>query len=124
MTIDYRAPNIVYFSANGTMPSNTSGGSVYKVLALGMLVDISTGEILDADINMVTDLSVRFICSQLVGANIETEWDEILKRFDRLQIPAQKSVLVALKAVKEKYQKYTKTNLTKAKPCDSLVSRK
>ncbi len=111
MAIDYQSSDIVYFSANGTMPSNTSGGSVYKILALGMLVDVSTGEILDADINMVTELSVRFICSQLVGSNIDTEWDVILKRFDRLQIPAQKSVLVALKAVKEKYLKYTQKTL-------------
>lgn len=106
MDIDYLNPNVVYFSANGAMPNNTSGGSMYKVLALGILVDTSTGLILDEDINMVTELSVRFICSQLKGANIDSEWDIILKRFDRLQIPAQRSVIVALKAVREKYQKY------------------
>ena len=115
MAIDYQNPNVVYFSANGAMPNNTSGGSMYKVLALGVLVDVSTGVILDADINMVTDLSVRYICSQLIGSHIDSEWEIILKRFDRLQIPAQrvppvgqryKPVIVALKAVREKYQKY------------------
>ena len=104
--IDYTFPNIVYFSANGAMPENTSGGSMYKVLALGMLIDVETGEILDADINMVTNLSIEFIRHQLIGCNINTDWETILKRFDRLKIPAQKSVLVALKAVMEKYQKY------------------
>lgn len=102
MAIDYQNPNVVYFSANGAMPNNTSGGSMYKVLALGVLVDVSTGVILDADINMVTDLSVRYICSQLIGSHIDSEWEIILKRFDRLQIPAQRSVIVALKAVREK----------------------
>ena len=30
MAIDYQNPNVVYFSANGAMPNNTSGGSMYK----------------------------------------------------------------------------------------------
>ena len=108
MEIDYRDPNIVYFSANGAMPSNTSGGSIYKVIALGLLVDVSTGDILDADINMVTPLSVRFIREQLIGMNLRDDWDAILARFERLQAPAQKAVTTALKAVAERYQKFSK----------------
>lgn len=108
MKVDYCDPNIVYFSANSAMPSNTSGGSMYKVIALGLLIDVRSGEILDADINMVTPLSVQFIREQLLGMNIRTDWNLILNRFDRLQIPAQKAVITALKAVAERYQKYEK----------------
>ena len=106
MKIDYCDPKIAYFAANGAMPSNTSGGSIYKVIALGLLINISTGDILDADINMVTALSTLFIREQIIGMNIQTDWDQILNRLDRLQAPAQKAVISALKAVAERYQKY------------------
>ena len=106
MEIDLCNNNVVYFSANGTLPSNTSSGTLYKVIALGILVDVTDNIILDADVNMVTTLSTRFIRAQLVGMNICTDWDTILSRMDRLQVPAQKAILTALKAVRERYEKY------------------
>lgn len=106
MEINFCDNNVVYFSANGALPSSTSSGALYKVIALGILADVSTGTILDADINMVTTLSTRFIRAQLIGMNIRSDWEIILRRMDRLQVPAQKAILTALKAVRERYEKY------------------
>ena len=108
MNIDFLAPNIVYFTGNGSLPSSTSGGVLFKNVALGIVIDMDTADILGANINLLNPLANSFVEAQLLGCNLERDWDKILKRLERFQAPAQKAVIVALKSIRDKYYNYMK----------------
>ena len=105
---DVKCDNIMYFSANATMPSNTSGGALYKNISLGLMIDTAKGDILDGNINLVNPLANYFIVEQLRGCNILDDWDLMLNRLDRFQAPAHKAVVVALKTIKDRYMNVIK----------------
>jgi len=100
--------NIMYFSANATMPTNTSGGALYKNISLGLMIDVTTGEILDGNINLVNPLAIDFVVAQVKECNIIDDWDLMLDRLDRFQAPAHKAAVVALKTIKDRYMNVIK----------------
>lgn len=106
MGYDYRNPNIVYFVGNSSLPANTSVGEVYKSAALGIIVDINTSKIIEANITMVNNLAIDFISEQLLGRYLDTELEDIIMDLHRYQGPAQKAIIVALKAAYQRYKNY------------------
>lgn len=106
MTIDYRDSNIMYFVGNGNPPENTSVRQTFGHIAIGLVIDINTSKILDANITLVSPLSMNFIKAQLIGHNLSTDLEKIIKNVERYQGPALKSILVALRAVHNRYSNY------------------
>jgi hypothetical protein len=117
--IDYRNPNIVYFVGNSALPTNTAVGHIFKTGALGLLIDIRTSLILDANITLVSPLSVSFIKAQFIGRYLNRDLDQIRKDLDRYQGQARTPIAVALRAIVDRYQKYVdkrKKDMAEDKP--------
>lgn len=110
MTIDYTDPNIFYFVGNSNPPENTSVKQTYGNIAIGALIDIRTSEILDANITLVSQLAFEFVRAQLIGKNILTDMEEIIRNMERYQGPALKSIIVALKALHNKYTNFKQSS--------------
>ena len=104
--VDYRDPNIVYFVGNSAMPTNTAVGHVYKIGALGILVDIRSSLILDANMTLVSRLSTSFIKAQMVGRYLNRDLEQIINDLDRYQGQARNAIIVALRSIADRYNKY------------------
>ncbi|WP_199232714.1 DUF3870 domain-containing protein [Mesobacillus foraminis] len=100
----------MYFVGNSNPPVNTSVKQTFGNIAIGLLIDIRTSTILDASITLVSPLSMEFIRAQLVGRNLDSEIEEIIKNVERYQGPALKSIIVALRAVHNRYRSFIYSN--------------
>ena len=110
IVVDYRDPNIVYFVGNSAMPTNSAVGHVFKIGALGLLVDIRTSLILDANMTLVSALSASFIKAQMVGRYLNRDVEPIIKDLDRYQGQARNAIIVALRSIADRYNKYMEKN--------------
>ena len=108
--IDYRDPNIVYFIGNSGLPVNTAVGQIYKHIAIGMIVDIRTSEILDFNATLVNPIGKEFINAQVIGRYLEKDLEKIIEGFKRYQGPAQKALIVALRNAFDRYTNYSAGN--------------
>lgn len=102
-------PNIVYIVGYGNLPSNCALRDFHSEIVLSLLVDTNTDIVVDATVNTINEMSVRFISAQIVGRNLLTEQDKIVEGLTRYQTPAQKSLTVALKATVDRYRNYLRT---------------
>lgn len=106
MGIDFNNSNVVYFAGLSNLPVNTTVGQVYKNMAVGVIIDLSTGQILDANVTLVSPLASEFVKAQIIGRNFEKDLERIIKDIERYQAPAQKPIIVALKAAFDRYKNY------------------
>lgn len=98
---------IVLFSGYGKLPSGTVAGDVFKVMALVVLLDIRTGEIVEADCTLSTRLAERFVVSMMVGRNIHTDYKELVECINnKYQGSAKKAIITALRTISVKYIGY------------------
>lgn len=104
--VDYRDPNIVYFIGNSGLPVNTAVGQIYKHIAIGLIVDIRTSEIIDFYATLVSPIGQEFINAQVIGRYLDTDLEIIIKGFERYQGPAQKALIVALRNAYDRYKNY------------------
>lgn len=104
--VDYRDPNIVYFIGNSGLPVNTAVGQIYKHIAIGMIVDIRTSEILDFHVTLVSPIGKKFVNAQIIGRYLNSDLELIIKGFERYQGPAQKALIVAFRNAYDRYKNY------------------
>ncbi len=104
--VDYRDPNIVYFVGNSAMPTNTSVGNLYKIGSVGILLDIRTSLILDANVTLVSQLSISFIKAQMIGRYLNRDVEQIIRDIDRYQGQARNAIVVAFRSIVDRYHKY------------------
>lgn len=77
---------------------------MYKVMALVVLVDMRTGEIVDADCTLSVSISERFVARALIGGNLRDDLEELAARISRTyQGNAKKAIITALRVVADKY---------------------
>ncbi len=105
MAYDPRDPNIFYFVGEGNITANSVTGQAYKYIALGIIVNVATGIIMDAHVTLVSPLANEFVRAQFVGRSMETETNDIIEDIKRYHGSAQKAIVVAFKSVIDKYRK-------------------
>jgi len=71
--IDFRDPNLVYFIGNSNLPMNTAVGEIYKHIAIGMIVDIRTSEVIDFHVTLVSPIGKEFVKAQIIGRKLDTD---------------------------------------------------
>ncbi|WP_167577893.1 DUF3870 domain-containing protein [Ammoniphilus sp. YIM 78166] len=102
-----RDPNLVYFVGNGSVPVNTAVGHLHPHIAVGLIIDMRSSQVLDAHVTLASPLAVDFIKAQIIGRTFEQEFDEIMNSMERYQGPAQKAILVALRSAYDRFRNYT-----------------
>lgn len=102
----YTDKEVVFVVGYGNLPANCVLKDDYSLIALSLLVDTRTNIILDAAVNTINELSMRFIRAQLVGRRLLEDNEQIIEDLNRYQAPAQKSLVVAFKSTADRYRNY------------------
>lgn len=101
----------VLFSGYAKLPIGITANEIYKVVGIVMLVDVATGEIMEADCTLATKLARRHISEAVVGYNLNHGVDEIVQLIDRIyQGGAKKSLITTLRIIHDKYRSYKEEN--------------
>ncbi|ABW17996.1 DUF3870 domain-containing protein [Alkaliphilus oremlandii] len=95
-------PFEIFISGYAKLPMGTTAEELYKVIAVGILVDKNTGEILDADCTLVTSVAKNLVNKLLVGKNI-LRFEEIEKAInERYFGTVKKSLISSIKKCHDK----------------------
>ncbi|SNT23545.1 protein of unknown function [Anaerovirgula multivorans] len=94
----------IFISGYAKLPCGTTAEELYKVIAVGILVDKNTGQILDADCTLVTRVAKEQVNRLLTGKNI-MKFEEIEEAFnDRYFGSAKKALISSTKKCHEKFK--------------------
>jgi len=97
------SPNRIFISGYAKLPKGITASELYGVIVVGLLINRNTGEILDAEASLVTDVARTFFKNHLIGENINNI-DFIEKTFrDCYFGSARKAIISALRTCYEKY---------------------
>lgn len=90
----------IFVTSYAKLPTAITAEKLYQVIAIGLEVEPLTGEIVDGDCTLATELGRDFFKRVVIGHNIETGSEELMKEFEtRYQGSARKAILTALKLV-------------------------
>lgn len=103
--------NSVYFSASSKLPSSIPSGQVYESLNIGLVIDTKTGVIEDVSVTLLSSGATRFLMYLMVGFNLhERDPEELLHIIKTRYFGAsQKAIIVATRAVIQRYMDYKKS---------------
>ncbi|WP_319370306.1 DUF3870 domain-containing protein [uncultured Ilyobacter sp.] len=87
------------------VPAKTSAADIYTVMGVCMEVDVETGNILEADCTLVTDLSKQFVIKLLKGEKL-TDISNLEEKFrSNYQGSAKKALVTGMKICHDRYLK-------------------
>ena len=105
--MDAMDTNQVLFSGYARLPSGTVASEMFGVMALVILVNIKTGEIIEAECTLSTRMAERLVAKILVGRNLKSGPQEIIELINHVyQGTAKKAIITALRNVYDKYQAF------------------
>ncbi|MGE5592882.1 MAG: DUF3870 domain-containing protein, partial [Betaproteobacteria bacterium] len=87
------------------LPTGITAEELYKVVGVGLEIDPSTGEIVDADCTLATSTAKKVFRQIVAGRSIDDDMEAIvgdLRAF--YHGAAQKALITALRAVRDKYR--------------------
>jgi hypothetical protein len=94
----------VLISGYAKLPSNITSSKLYENIVVVIVVEMTTGEILEADCSLSTDLARRFVSELISGYNLEQGIGGLLALFEkRFHGSTRKALESALKIIYEKY---------------------
>lgn len=98
--MSHETQDTVFITGYAKLPTAITAEKLYQVIAIGLEVDPKTGEIVDGDCTLATELGRAFFKRVVIGHNIETGLEELAEEFEvRYQGSARKAILTALKLV-------------------------
>jgi len=97
-------PNEIFVTGYAKLPKGITATELYKVIAVGLIIDKNTGAIVDADCSLVTRVAKEFFKELVLGKNIN-DYEEIHNLFKEKYFgSAKKALISALKTCHEKYK--------------------
>lgn len=100
-------PNLILFSGYAKLPTGITAGELYKTIGLIVIVDVKTGEIVQADCTLATELASRHVADALIGHYLNAGPEELCRRIDRVyQGSAKKAIITALRIIYDKYRNF------------------
>ncbi len=97
----------VLFSGYAKLPAGITASELYKVIGLVVIVDIDTGEILDADCTLATQLACKYVNEIIVGQTFEQGPEQVIRILDQAyQGSAKKAIITAIRIIYDKYRSY------------------
>ena len=97
----------VLFTGYAKLPAGIPASEVYKVIGLTVIVDIESGDIVEADCTLTTGTASRFVANALIGYSLKKGPEPIIRLVDDIyQGGAKKAIITALRIVYDKYRAY------------------
>lgn len=93
----------IFISGYAKLPEGITATELYKVVAIGLIVDRNTSEILEVDVTLSTSTGKRFISDLLVGRKL-LDIDEIESSIKGGYFgSAKKAIIMSIRKCYEKY---------------------
>lgn len=97
----------VLFSGYAKLPTGITASEMYKVIGLVVIIEVDTGEILEADCTLATQVARKCVAEVLVGQTLKNGPDQALRLIDQVyQGSAKKAIITALRIIYDKYRSY------------------
>ena len=95
------------FSGYAKLPLGITASELYKVIGVVVVIRVETGEIVEADCTLATDVARTFVSRTLIGQTLKHGPDAVLRVIDRLyQGSAKKAIMTSLRIIYDKYRNY------------------
>ncbi|MDR2005731.1 MAG: DUF3870 domain-containing protein [Acidaminococcales bacterium] len=99
--------NLVLFSGYAKLPTGITASEIYKLIGIIVLVDVSTGMVVEADCTLATDLARRHVSKSIVGYDLNRGCEPLQQILDRVyQGSAKKAVTTVIRIIYDKYRSY------------------
>jgi hypothetical protein len=93
----------IFITGYAKLPSNITATKMYEVIAMGILINTYTGEIIEVDCTLSTEIGKKFISKILKGKNLN-DIEEIENIIDISYFgSAKKAIKTAVQNCKKKY---------------------
>jgi len=100
-------PNFVLFSGYAKLPTGITASELYKIIGVIVLVNMETGEIVEADCTLATQLARKHVSSSLIGHNLNEGPEQPSQLIDQIyQGNAKKAIITAIRIIYDKYRSY------------------
>lgn len=94
----------IFISGYAKLPKGITATEMYSVIAVGLLVNANSGEIIDADCTLVTSVAKNFFRNCVIGENLN-QVEAIEKMFiDGYFGSARKAIISAMRTCADKYR--------------------
>ncbi|MEW5866039.1 MAG: DUF3870 domain-containing protein [Bacillota bacterium] len=95
----------MFFGGYAKLPTGITAEELYKIVGVGLEIDPVNGEIVDADCTLTTSTAKKVFRQLVIGRRIDEDMNVIVNDLKaRYHGGAQKALITALKAVREKYR--------------------
>lgn len=99
--------NKVLFSGYAKLPTGITASEMYKVIGLVVVVNIDTGEILEADCTLATHVASKHVAVTLIGQSLQHGPEPLVHMIDQAyQGSAKKAIITSLRIICDKYRSY------------------
>lgn len=93
-------PNAVFVAGGSRLSDSSPVGVQYNRLVIVMVYDRDSGEILDAEVNMLLGNIIGYLSSFFIGKNIYTDADEMVRLVQEKYLGfSQKALITAIRTI-------------------------
>ena len=97
----------VLFSGYAKLPTGITASEMYKVIGLVIVVNEDSGEILEADCTLATEVARRHVSNLIVGYSLNQSPEKLVRSVDHAyQGSAKKAIVTAIRIIYDKYRSY------------------
>ncbi len=101
------AGRLVLFSGYAKLPAGITASELYKIIGITVLIDMETGQIIEADCTLATQLARKHVSSAIAGHYLTDGPDQLVRLIDQIyQGSAKKSIMTAIRIIYDKYRSY------------------
>lgn len=99
--------DLVLFSGYAKLPVGITASEMYKVIGVILVVRVETGEIVEADCTLATNVARQFVATSLLGQSIKNGPESVLRIIDKqYQGSAKKAIMTSLRIIFDKYRSF------------------
>ncbi len=99
----------IYFVGIAQLPKNIPAHELYGTIALGLEVEMDSGNIVNVSSNLATELAQNIIASCLINHNLNDGIEPPVARVERrYQGEAQRAIVMAIRNAYKKYLEFQK----------------
>ena len=103
--------NTVFIAGYAKLPESITAEKLYKVIAVGLVVDVVTYEIVDCDCTLATDAGRNFFKKLTKGYSLKHGIEPLVQDFfDRYYGGSRKAIISALRNCYEKWLVFEQGN--------------
>ena len=103
---------LVLFSGYAKLPVGITASEMYKVIGVILVIRIETGEIVEADCTLATNVAREYVSRLLLGQSLRNVPDMLLRLVDkRYQGSAKKAIMTSLRIIYDKYRSFMEEQL-------------